>query len=191
MSIIDILFSAGGRCFLLAGCLLVSGCHAPQWRVFQSKVPEPLQKPAIQSEAERQSADWLAKTVSAPPEAVPVAQKLAASLGEPERPIIAKTPANGRDDALEALANGVRTQQAELSKLNAKLSKYDGSKIEGTGFNMFGVGVSLPVVGLIAFLILCPSVSIPFLVSTLKRVRGALVSTVEGIQNFKAENPDA
>lgn len=181
-------FLGSGACVrtaVLVLCLGVTGCQLSQWRVFQSKVPEPLQKPAVQVEAERQSADWLAKTVSAPPEAVPVAQKLAASLGEPEHPIAAKTPQIGSNEALTQLTIGIVEAQRLRDDLNEKLAKYEGKKIEGTGFNVFGLSMSLPVLGVIAALIFFPGVAIPLLASTLKRVRGTLAAVVQGVQDYK------
>ena len=174
---------------LVALLFIVSGCHAPQWRVFQSKVPEPLQKPAIQIEAERASADLVARTITAPPEAVPVAQKLSESLGTPEHPITQTKPAKARDEALDGLQSGIREAQQNLADLNERLAKYDGKKIEGTGVNVFGFAVSLPVIGLIALAIFCPSLFF-WVLSTLFKVKGALVATVKAGQDFKDEHPE-
>lgn len=174
---------------IIAVCLLLAGCHAPQWRVFQSKVPAPISKPAAQVEGERQAADYVARTITAPAESVPVAQKLSASLGEPEHRIESKTPEKGSNEAINALANGVKESQSQIVRLNERLDKFDGKKIEGTGFNVFGFAVSLPVLGLIALAIFCPSLFL-VLLSTLKRVKGALVATIQGVQAFKAANPE-
>jgi len=72
-------FLSSGACRLvviLGLFLSLSGCSAPQWRVFQSNVPAPLAKSAIQIEAERASADLVARTVTAPPEIIPVVHVL-------------------------------------------------------------------------------------------------------------------
>lgn len=170
--------------------LLLTACTVPQWRVAQAKVPEPLQKPAKQVEGERQAADFVARTITAPAETIPVAQKLSASLGVPDKPIVATDLNQGRDEALLALLKGMQQQQDALAKLNAQLAKYEGKKIEGTGVNVFGFAVSLPVLGMIALCIFCPG-AIGVLFWLLKKARGALTATVQGVQNFKEENPQA
>jgi hypothetical protein len=175
--------------FVVVGVLLLSGCKTPQLRIFQSKVPAPISKPAAQVEGERQAADYVARTITAPAESVPVAQKLSASLGEPEHRIEAKTPEKGSNEAIKSLADGLKENQGQLVLLNERLSKVDGKKIEGTGFNMFGFAVSLPVLGLIALAIFCPS-SIGVMWWLLKKTKGALVATIQGVQDFKESNPD-
>jgi len=175
------------RFTLIAALILPSGCNAPQWRVFQSKVPAPLAKPAIQVEAERASADLVARTVTAPSEIIPVAQKLSYSLGAPEHPITQANQANAAKQAVTSLTMGIVEAQQLRDGLNDKLAKYDGKKIEGTGVNLFGFAVSLPVLGLIVLAIFCPGVLLWLLANS----RGALIATIKGIQSFKAFNPSA
>jgi hypothetical protein len=167
--------------------ILLVGCNAPQWRVFQSKVPAPLVKSAVQIEAERASADLVARTITAPLEIVPVAQKLSESLGVPEHPITQASHAKAAKQATTSLTMGIVEAQQIRDDLNDKLAKFDGKKIEGTGVNLFGFAVSLPVLGLIALAIFCPGVLIWILANS----RGALFATIKGIQSFKASNPYA
>lgn len=169
---------------------VMTACTVPQWRVAQAKVPEPLQKPAKQVEGERQAADLIARTVREPEQIIPVAQKLSASLGAPDKPITTTDLDKARDEALLALLKGMQQQQDALAKLNAQLAKYEGKKIEGTGVNVFGFAVSLPVLGVIALCIFCPG-AIGVLFWLLKKARGALAATVQGVQDFKKENPQA
>lgn len=182
------IYSVGGRAVLLVCCLVVLGCNAPQWRVFQSKVPAPLAKSAVQVEAERAGADLVARTIEKPVELVPVAQKLSESLGAPEHPITQSKPIKARGEALDGLNDGIKESQRQLVLLNEKLSKVDGAKIEGTGVNVFGFAVSLPIIGLIALCIFFPS-TIGVLWWLLKKSKGALVATIKGVQDFKDSQP--
>jgi len=172
----------------LTALLLCTACQAPQWRVGQAKVPEPLFRPVVQVEAERAAARLLAETITSPPEMLPVAQALSASLGQPADPVIEKTLLKAQIEALSSLRAGIVEAQEELVDHNAALAKFQGKKVEGTGVNLFGFAVSLPVLGLVALCILCPG-AIGVLFWLLRQTRGALVSTVQGIQNFKTSNP--
>jgi len=167
--------------------MLLQACSSTQWRGFQSKVPAPLVKPATQVEAERASADLVARAVTAPPEIIPVAQKLSESLGAPDNPITQANPAKAAKQATTSLTMGIVEAQKLRDDLNDKLAKFYGKKIEGTGVNLFGFAVSLPVLGLIALAIFCPGV----LLWLLAKSRGALIATIKGIQSFKAFNPSA
>jgi hypothetical protein len=176
--------------FALLGCfvlmLTLSGCQVPQWRIFQAEVPKKIEKQSVQIEAEREAAKLVAATITEPDEMVTVAAALSESLGEPEKPINPKKLDTARDKALAALLKGMQNQQKQLERLNAKLEKYEGKAIEGTGFNLFG----LTPIAAIALAFLCPSVVIPILIFMGKRTKAALISTVEGIQSFKKENPE-
>jgi len=179
---------------LMVVLLALSGCNTPQWRVFQSKVPAPLVKSEVQVEAERAGADLVARTVTAPPEIIPVAQKLSESLGAPEYPIIQVNAAKASKEALNGLQSGIIRAQESRVELNEQLAKFDGKKIEGTGVNVFGFAVSLPVLGLIALAIFCPGV-FGWLWWCAKKAgklaEGALTATVSAVQDFKAENPNS
>lgn len=178
------------RIIFIILAMSLTGCKTPQWRIFQAKVPDPIVKQDVQIEAERAAADLVARIITAPAEAIPVAQKLSESLGVPESPIVQTKPTKARDEALEGLREGMQQQQQDLSDLNERLAKYDGKKIEGTGVNMFGFAVSLPVLGLIALAIFCPS-AIGVMWWIIKKTKGALVATIKGVQDFKDDNPTA
>jgi hypothetical protein len=169
--------------------MLLGACSVPQMRVFQQEVPKPTEKSQQQIEAERSAADLLARKVTEPAEMIPVAQKLSDSLGVPTHPIAYEDLNKARGDALDRLLKGMIKEQNDALELNRKLDKYDGKKIEGTGFNMFGVAVSGPILIIIALCIFFPG-TITVIFWILRRVRGTLVSTVQGIQNFKEENPE-
>jgi hypothetical protein len=172
----------------LMALLAFSGCNVPQWRVFQSKVPAPLVKSAVQIEAERAGADLVARTIEKPVELVPVAQKLSESLGAPEHPITQANTTTAAKDALDGLREGIKAKQHDLDKQNKLLAQYEGKKIEGTGVNVFGFAVSLPVIGLIALCIFFPG-ALGILLRMFLRVRGALKATIAAGQAFKEENP--
>ena len=169
--------------------LIVALCGC-QWRVLQTKVPGPVEKSPQQIEAERQSADLVARTIEEPKEMIPVAQKLSESLGAPKEQINAVDLNKARDEALALLLKGMQRQQADLAKLNEKLTKLQGKEIEGTGFNLFGPSMGLGIIALIALGILCPpAATLMFFI--LKRTREALKTTVSNIEKFSEDEPEA
>lgn len=178
------------RSLSLLFVLMLAGCRLPQWRVFEANVPAPLVKEEKQVEAERSAADLVARTITEPRQMIAVAQKLSESLGAPEKQIDATDLNQARDKALVLLLKGIQRQQEQLDQLNAKLEKYEGKKIEGTGVNVFGFAVSLPVIGLIALCVLFPSVA-GVLFWLLRKFKGALTATIKGIQDYKNDNPGA
>lgn len=173
----------GFSLFTLAGCL-----HAPEWRVAQAKVPEPIVKSEKQIEAERQAADLIARKIETPVELKPVAQELSSSLGEPKAPI--KDTPKAPDEALEALRAGQRKQQEQITQLNRRLSKFQGKEIEGTGVDLFAPTTALGVVGLIAACIFVPGF-LTFVLFFIRRLFATIRVLVSKIQEFEAEEPEA
>jgi hypothetical protein len=170
--------------FLLA--LSLAGCFsAPQWRVAQAKVPEPIVKSEKQIEAERQAADLIARKIETPVELKPVAQELSSSLGEP-----IKDSPKAPDVALAGLREGQLRQQAQITQLNQRLLKFQGKEIEGTGINLFAPATSLGVVGLIAACIFVPGF-LTFVLFFIRRLFATIRVLVSKIQDFESVEPDA
>jgi len=179
------------RIAVIIACLCLSGCASmlPQWRLFQKKVPAPIVKPAAQIETERRTADYIARKIEKPEQLVPMAVQLSESLGEPERPITDEL------DAAEVRMEkewhkALLKSQEQLAELNALLAKTEGKKIEGTGFNAFGMSFGLGTLILIILLVAFPPLG-AILWAVFKRISGALTSTADGISKFVKYNPDA
>jgi hypothetical protein len=170
-------------------CLLVAGCQVPQWRVFQAKVPAPIAKDAGQIETDRRAADLVARTIETPVVLKPVAAALSQSLGQPENPIQTKDLASASQAATEEVRRSIVAMEEQIANQTVLLAKFEGKAIEGTGFNLFGIGSTAALVGLAALCVGCPSI-ITFLFFMLRRMRGALTATVAGVQAFKDENPE-
>lgn len=177
------------KTIILISCLFLAGCQLPQWRVFQTKVPEPIVKGPRAVEVERQAADLLAKRIEKPVELIPVAQQLSASLGRPEHPLEGTT-AELAPETVKALEKELLHTQGQLDKLNKLLTKNEGKKVEGTGINVFGVSFGLGAVGLVVLCFMFPPIGL-VLWSIFKRLSGALTSTAKGISNYISENPEA
>lgn len=175
--------------FTLILCLFLTGCQLPQWRVFQAKVPEPIVKAPRAVEVERQAADLLAKRIEKPAELIPVAQRLSASLGLPEKPLEGSTEELA-PETVKALERELLRTQNQLDELNKLLTKNEGKKVEGTGINIFGASFSLGVVAIVVLCIMFPPIGL-VLWSIFKRLSGALTSTAKGISNYISENPEA
>lgn len=156
----------------------------PQWRVGQAEVPRPVEKPAVQVEAERQAADLIAKRIEEPVALKPVAANLSASLGAPEHPIPAETKTeDAAKESLEDLQAGMAKLQAAVVAQNRILARYAGKEIEGTGINLFGPGVTAVVLGLIVLAVVFPPLA-TILFFMLRRVGGAMSATVAGVEDF-------
>lgn len=177
------------KTIILISCLFLAGCQLPQWRVFQTKVPEPIVKGPRAVEVERQAADLLAKRIEKPVELIPVAQRLSASLGLPEKPLEGDT-ANLAPDTVKALEKELLRSQGELAALNKLLEKNEGKEVEGTGINIFGASFSLGVVAIVVLCIMFPPIGL-VLWTIFKRLSGALTTTAKGISNYISENPEA
>jgi hypothetical protein len=174
---------------LLLCVVLFSGCSMlPQWRVFQKKAPEPIVKTEKATEVDRQAADLIAREITAPIELKPVAIKLSQSLGVPEKPLTGEI-AKVAEDATVAISKELVKVQKERDELNVTLSKIEGKKIEGTGYNIFGFSMSLSVIVLIVLCVMFPPLAtvIWWLV---KRISGALSRTTKGISNYVKAHPD-
>lgn len=170
---------------------LLSGCTSllPKWTIFQKEVPAPIVKPVKQIEAERQTADYIARVVEKPPELKPLAVSLSESLGHPEKPLVGAI-----DDVetrmVKAWEKVLLQDQQQRESLDSLLAKYGGKKIEGTGYNVFGFTMSGAVIILVILVILFPPIGI-ILWSVFKRLSGALASTVKGVSNYIKENPES
>lgn len=136
--------------------LLLSGCALSPMRLFQAKVPEPVLKAPVQLEAERASADLIARKLETPIELRPVAAKLSASLGAPMKPFDLPTVAQSANAASSNLDKGMVDMQKQLTALNLQLATYQGKTIEGTGLSLLGPGMATIVIGLIVLGVVFP-----------------------------------
>jgi hypothetical protein len=180
---------------LLTWIVLFAACALPQWRVLQKKVdPTLAQKPAAQVEAERQGARFIVqKSASVGPSPVAqladihaVAVPLAASLGEPAKPVTLADQAA----VIAALERGLRAEQKKAEQWRSFALRYANRPIEGTGINLAGPAGVLALVGVIAACVFCPT----FLWLVLRIVPvllGALRSAAGGIEALAAKAPEA
>ena len=177
------------KVLILVTPLALSGCFSvPQWRVAQAKVPTPVVKTEKQTEAERQAADYIARTIETPIALKPVAQELSSSLGEPKAPI--KEGPKAADQAVAALHRGQLDQQAQIDRLNRLLAKHQGKEIEGTGVNLFAPTTGLGFIGLIAACIFVPGF-LTFVLFVIRRAYGTLRVLVTKIREFEIAEPEA
>lgn len=174
---------------VMALCLLLTGCQSliPQWRVFQKKVPEPIVKTDSQREIDRQAADYIARTVETPPGLKPIAASLSESLGHPAKPIKVTDDSEAKLQAM--LAKALLQTQRERDELNTALTKTEGKKIEGTGYNVFGFAISGTVILVIALCVMFPPLA-GIIWWIIQRAYGALSRTTAGIGKFMEANPD-
>ena len=144
---------------LLVSLLVLPGCSTSFGRFFQAKVPAPVVKQESQVEAERRSADLIARTIETPVELKPIAAALSQSLGAPKTQIkalvLADLPA-AYATATKELHAGQVAQQQQLIELNKKLALYAGKEIEGTGISLLGPGTATIVIGLIILGVVFP-----------------------------------
>ena len=168
---------------VMLSILLVS-CSLSPLRVFQAKVPPPIVKPPEQVEKERRAADLLARKIETPKELIPVAGALSESLGKPEKPIVADTPAQlikAADTSTEELRASLVLMQHQLADLNKKLMTYQGKEIEGTGLSLLGPGMTVVVIGLIALAVLCPP-ALTLMIFAFKRLKAAAGIVVNEVE---------
>lgn len=144
---------------LLISLLVLPGCSTSFGRFFQAKVPTPITKPAETIEAERRSADLIARTIETPVELKPIAYALSQSLGTPKVQIKALTVADlpaAFTTASRELQAGQLSQQQQIVELNKKLAKYAGKEIEDTGISLLGPGMATIVVAMITLGVVFP-----------------------------------
>lgn len=157
----------------------------PQYRIGQKSVPPPVQKPPQQVEAERQAAEYLTHVDMDPKEAEDVADGLSESLGKPDKPLKTANKEEIKDSAAEALKvlnAGMVKLQKQIDAQNKFLTKYAGTKLEGTGFDLAGPGMFALIVGLIALGVLCPpALTVMFFI--LRRVKAAAGIVVSEVEN--------
>lgn len=156
----------------------------PQYRVGQKAVPPPVGKTLQQLEAERQGAQFVADTITAPAATVPVARAVSDSLGKPKEPLPTATPEQvdqSAAKALEALGKQMAKMQERIDAQNKFLTKYAGTKLEGTGFDLMGPGMVTLVIGLIVLGVLCPpALTIMFFIfRRMKAAAGIVVNEME------------
>lgn len=161
-----------------------SGCNTSAFRVFEKEVPKPITKPDKQIEAERRSADLLARFFQEPKVLRPVALSLSESLGAPKEPIPAATIEDlpkAADTSINELKASVVAMQRQLEQLNKTLATYQGKTIEGTGFSLLGPGMAAIVIGLIVLGVVFPPAFtlMLFAYRRLKATAGIIVEQVE------------
>jgi hypothetical protein len=170
---------------VLLFALALPGCTSDSFRVFQAKVPPPVEKTAKATENERRAADLIAREIQTPVVLKPVAQGLSESLGKPDNPLPSSTPAELQKSAelsvAELTANVVKLQK-QIEAQNKFLAKYAGKEIEGTGFSMFGPGMTVVVLALIALAIFCPP-ALTLMFFAFRRLKAAAGIVVNEVEN--------
>ena len=167
------------RAFILISLLLSSSCSL---RVFQDKVPQPIEKTNKHKQAEKEASYYLANNIQSPVEAKKIAGILSYSLGVP----------SNTDNTNIQIKNKLTSSISELNKdrleLNKNLKKNAGLKIEGTGFDIMPYMSVTSIVLIIALCVFCPAIiSVAFLI--IKRLRGALSAMVSAIEDYKKDEP--
>jgi hypothetical protein len=164
---------------LILFIILSAGCSL---RVFQDKVPPPVEKQNRHIDEERKSAYWLAQNVDEPKPAKGIAENLSSSLGYPS-----EIEADGEVVEI-SLSKLLSTHQAEQDALKKKLTELDGAEIEGTGFNLLPAMSGLGIVGIIALCIFCPAL-ITVGVFVIKRLKSCLSTIVKAIDEHTFIEP--
>jgi hypothetical protein len=168
------------RAFLVICLLLSSSCSL---RVFQDKVPQPIEKTNKHKEAEKEATYYLANNIQSPLEAKEIAGILSYSLGVP----------SNTDNTNIQIKNKLTSSISELNRdrleLNYKLKKNAGLEIEGTGFDVMPYMSVTSMVLIIALCVFCPAlISVAFFI--IKRLRGALKAMVSAIEDYKKYEPE-
>lgn len=166
------------------GCILILLAGCSNLEIGRKSVPSPVLKSEKQKEAEKVGADFLARKVEKPDEAKQVAVNLSTSLGTPKK--IEDDP----EKVIRALRENIQKQQSDINKLNEELEAFKGKKIDGTGINVTGIGLSGSVIALIVLCILFPPVLtvVFFIIKNLKRTIECLVT---GVQDLIERDPNA
>lgn len=168
------------RALLVICLLLSSSCSL---RLFQDKVPQPIEKTNKHKEAEKEATYYLANNIQSPLEAKEIAGILSYSLGVP----------SNTDNTNIQIKNKLTSSIAELNKdrieLNKNLKKNAGLEIEGTGFDMMPYMSVTSIVLIIALCVFCPAlISVAFFI--IKRLKGALKAMVSAIEDYKKDEPE-
>ena len=165
--------------YLLPILLLLGSCTS--MRVFQEKVPEPIQKTDSHINEEKRGAYYLA--INTTHENKVVADALSRSLGTPTT--IKENP----NEIAETLFAETSAYENGMDALNTKLENYQGKEIEGTGWNIMPLFSGVGIILIVVLLVLFPSL-ITLLFFVLKRTRGALGNIVTGIKEFSDNDPN-
>jgi len=173
---------------IMIAALVSPGCSITSKRLFTAKVPEPISKPAPQTERERQAADLIAREIRTPVVLKPVAVALSQSMGAPEKPLPSSTPeelASSASSSTTDLQASIVAMQKQIVALNRNLIKYQGKEIEGTGFSILGPGMATIVIGLIALGVIFPPVFtvLAFMYRRLKATAATVVDQIEVAAN--------
>lgn len=168
--------------------LLLAGCATPNFRIGQDEVRQPV-RPLI-TEDIRQASDFLAREINETPQKE-VAISLSQRVGPPEKPI------DNPETVQRNLNRGHSQYAAQLEILNRWLERRAGTKLEGTGINLLGIGGLLIFVGVIVALILIPAL-IPIFISLIRNLMGVGYNTVKhtskgivkAIEDYKKVKPD-
>ena len=168
------------KALLVISLLLFSSCSL---RVFQDKVPQPIEKTNKHKEAEKEATYYLANNIQSPLEAKELAKVLSYSLGVP----------SDTDNDNRVIKNKLTQSISELNKdrleLNKNLKKNAGLKIEGTGFDIMPYMSVTSIVLIIALCVFCPAIiSVAFFI--IKRLKGALTAMVSAIEDYKKDEPE-
>jgi len=152
-------------------------------RVFQDKVPDPVEKNYQHQESEREASYYLANNIQSPSEAKQIAGILSSSLG---------VPYNINNNS-EQIKNKLTSNISEFNKrnfeLNSNLKKNAGLEIEGTGFDIMPYMSLTTIILIVALCVFCPAIiSVAFFI--IKRLKGALKAMVSAVEDYKKDEPE-
>ena len=168
------------KALLVIFLLLFSSCSL---RVFQDKVPQPIEKTNKHKQAEKEASYYLANNIQSPLEAKELAKVLSYSLG---------VPSNIKNDdkvIKKKLTQSITELNKDRLELNKNLKKNAGLEIEGTGFDMMPYMSVTSIVLIIALCVFCPAlISVAFFI--IKRLRGALKAMVSAVEDYKKDEPE-
>lgn len=182
------------RLAAILACLCLAGCAMPQWRVFQSRVPQETGRTEAQAEGEKRAAAYIVER-SRPPVADPVnavadihtvAAPLSASLGPPSKAITVED----RAEVIAGLQAALAAKEAELEKWRAFARRHGGRTIEGTGFNLLPFVGTGGLIAVIALCILFPTVGY-LLLRVLPLLWRMVRSMIQGVETIVAKAPAA
>lgn len=183
------------RLLVVVALLGLTSCSLlPSLRIFQKKIdPSLAEKPKQQVEAERRGAKLIEVKSAAPaPDAVrqvaeihAIAVPLSASLGEPAQPVRLEDQA----EVIAGLEKGLLAAQKKADAWKALARKYAGHTIEGTGLDIAPVGGGFGLLLLVAGCIFVPGFG-SLVLFVIRRLRGTVQQVAQGIEQFKAANPD-
>ena len=168
--------------------VLFSGCAAPQWRLFERKVPDPLAVTGDVQLAWAQGAEWLEQDYSRghpnPEDGKLVSTALSNSIGSPLR------YEDNADKVIRDLRRANKLLKEQLGEVNAFLQAQQGKTVEGTGVNILGfTGSYWFWMCVIIFIIAIGG--LPVILFVIRTLRSTIITTTRVVEELSETNPEA